>query len=161
MLGCFCSSACSVNGVGFGFELTRETSDLGSKEFIKGYGILLDLRGPTSSLSIGAVERFLLCPASQYLPDDGPLLPDVTSVKNKSDDFQPELCEKAWSYSRQRTGLGLDFSSQFLRLLIGHQRRHVVHINKDLSSTFHVQFNSEEQASGTAILYTTKEQKNE
>lgn len=155
-------NACAVNGVGVGFTVTTTTTQMGSIEHINGYGLLFDTRSPTRSISIGEINRFLICPVSQINDANVSLMAlfeETQSDEVIEQSFHPDLCQQGSIVARERNGLSLDFSLTHMRLLMGHQRQTIVHINKDLDSLFHVQYNSGKPARGKAVLLIPKEAK--
>lgn len=156
----FLISACAVNGMGLGFNVVSSTNQMGTVEHVKGYGVLLDTRSPSRSISIGEIDRYLLCPSAKQNLDSTLLMLSLPATKTESTvntSFDSSQCQYGSALMRARTGLALDFSATHLRLLIGYQRHTIMRIKQDASSVFHVQFNSGEIARGEAIILIPEE----
>jgi hypothetical protein len=149
----FLISACAVNGMGLGFNVVSSTNQMGTVEHVKGYGVLLDTRSPSRSISIGEIDRYLLCPSAKQNLDSTLLMLSLPATTS----FDSSQCQYGSALMRARTGLALDFSATHLRLLIGYQRHTIMRIKQDASSVFHVQFNSGEIARGEAIILIPEE----
>lgn len=133
-------SACSVNGIGPGFDVQRYASKDGVIEVIEGNGVYLDTRAPSASLGIGYVKRTLLCPSPQTSekPELTANIYEQSSPRQVTHEFQSHTCSTVWTLHRSRTGLSLDYHTFGFRLLAGHQQQYITNIANGTTVLLHV-----------------------